>query len=355
MTIQDTLGNGLAALRRRFSNHVNVIQTVAGVERLSGKSLHANWIVGRGLCLYRCEDFSNVPKNRRRAAMELRIPVWSPFEHTGHHCVWSGGTAMVWLWNADAVAQANGGPGAQADAQREIPETLFLPRQSDGTFVQACQHGFDLQHWRDGVLHDSFWSAEEPTQADLNDLRLRHGEYAPEVEVAASPATLAADPWATPINPAEWLATNERTLVTAAVFVLLLAAVWLEARVWHAHWEADAAATELTRLETELGPLLAERAEFLSLRRLNEGLAAYLAEPSQAYLMSVVDGAIPNADAAFKQWSYQQRELTVVVEDPNLDPIAYIESLEAEPLFNEVRTELARDANRLEITLEVQP
>ena len=131
--------------------------------------------------------------------------------------------------------------------------------------------------------------------------------------------------------------------------------MWFEARVWHAHWEADAAAAELTRLETELGPLLAERAEFLSLRQLNEGLAAYLAEPSQAYLMSVVDGAIPNADAAFKQWSYQQRELTVVVEDPNLDPIAYIESLEAEPLFNEVRTELARDANRLEITLEVQP
>ena len=355
MTIQDTLVYGLAALRRRFSNNVNVIQTAAGAKRLSGKSLHANWIVGRGLCLYRCEDFANIPKNRRRAAMELRIPVWSPFEHTGHHCVWSGGTAMVWLWNADAVAQANGGPDAQPDTQREVPETLFLPRQSDGTFVQTCQHGFDLQHWHDGVLRDSFWSAEAPTRRDLEDFRLRRGESVPEAEVAASPATLEPDPWATPINPVDWLATNEKTLVATALFVLLLAAVWFEARIWHAHWEADAAATELTRLETELGPLLAERAEFLRLRQLNEGLAAHLAEPSQAYLMSVVDRAIPNADATFEQWSYQQRELTVVVEDPNLDPIAYIESLEAEPLFNQVRTELARDADRLEITLEVQP
>ena len=355
MTIQDTLGNGLAALRRRFSNHVNVIQTAAGVERLSGKSLHANWIVGRGLCLYRCEDFANVPKNRRRAAMELRIPVWSPFETTSHQCVWSGSTAMVWLWNAEAVAQANGGPDAQTDAQREVPETLFLPRRSDGPYLQACRHGFDLQHWRDGVLRDSFWSPEPPTPPDLTNFWLRHGDSTPEGEVATSAATLASDPWATPISPAEWLTTNESTLVTAGLFVLLLAAVWLEARIWHAHWQADAAATELTRLETELGPLLAERAEFLRLRQLNEGLAAHLAEPSQAYLMSVVDGAIPNADATFVQWSYQQRELTVVVEDPNLDPIAYIESLEAEPHFNQVRTELARDANRLEITLEVQP
>ena len=349
------LGNGLAALRRRFSNHVNVIQTAAGVERLPGKSLHANWIVGRGLCLYRCEDFSNLPKNRRRAAMELRVPVWSPFEHTGHHCVWSGGTAMVWLWNADAVAQANGGPGAQPDAQREVPETIFLPRRSDGTVLQTCQHGFDLQHWRDGVLRDSSWSANAPTTADLTDFQLRHGEPALEGDIAASPAALSPDPWATPVSPADWLATNESTMVATGLFILLLAAVWFEARIWNAHWEADAAATELTRLETELGPLLAERAEFLRLRQLNEGLAAHLAEPSQAYLMSVVDGAIPNADATFEQWNYQQRELTVVVEDANLDPIAYIESLEAEPLFNEVRTELARDANRLEITLEVRP
>ncbi|MCY3814658.1 MAG: hypothetical protein OXH15_23000 [Gammaproteobacteria bacterium] len=363
MTIQEdervvgrrALRNGLSALRRRFSNNVNVIQTAAGVERLSGKSLHANWIVGRGLCLYRCEDFANVPKNRRRAAMELRIPVWSPFEHTGHHCVWSGGTAMVWLWNADAVAQANGGPGAQPDAQREVPETIFLPRRSDGIYLQACQHGFDLQHWRDGVLHDSSWSADTPTTGDLTDFGLRQGGPAPEGEVAPSPAVLSPDPWVTPVSPADWLVANERTLVATGLAALLLAAVWLEARIWHTHWEAKAASTELARLEDELGPLLAERAEFLRLRQVNEGLAAFLTEPSQAYLMSVVDRAIPTESATFQRWSYQQRDLTVVVEDPALDPITYIESLEKEALLTGVRTALTSDADRLEITLQVQP
>ena len=345
----------MAALRRRLSNNANVIQTAAGLERLPGRSLHANRIVGRGLCMYRCEDFARVPKNRRRSALELRVPVWSPFERTGHHCVWSGSTAMVWLWNADAVAEANGGPGAQPETRRDVPETLFLPRQSDGPFLQTCRHGFDLQVWRDGVLRDSFWYPAAPTPADLDDFRRRLDGSAAEAEVVSLPAALATDPWASPISPAEWLASNERALVAGGLFVVLLAAVWFEARIWHAHWEATAAANELARLEDELGPLLAERAEFLRLRQLNEGLAEYLSEPSQAYLTSVVDRAIPNEDATFRQWSYQQRELTVVVEDPMLDPIAYIESLEKERLFNEVRTELARDANHLEITLQVQP
>lgn len=347
MTIQDDLARGITALRRRFANNANVIQTAAGVVRLPGKSLHANWIVGRGLCLYRCEDFANVPKNRRRAALALRVPVWSPFERTGHHCAWSGATAMVWLWNADAVADT------APDAQRLVPETLFLPRHDDGTYLQTCHDGFDLQVWRDGILRESSWFADAPSTTDLDDFRNRLGS-APE-DVSRVAATPAADPWASPVVATDWLAANEKKLVATALAALLLAGIWFEARIWHVHWEADAAATEVSRLEDELGPLLTERTAFLRLRRLNHGLSDLLGEPSQAYLMGVVDSAVPNADATFQQWSYQQRELAVVVEDSALDPIEYIESLDEQPLFDEVRTELAREANRLEITLKVRP
>ena len=90
-------------LRRRFSNKPNVIQTRQGTERLPFKSFHPHWIVGRGLCMYRSEDFGNVPRNKRRAALDLKLPLWSPFANTGHHCVWEGGKAMVWFWDADAV------------------------------------------------------------------------------------------------------------------------------------------------------------------------------------------------------------------------------------------------------------
>ena len=355
MTIRDDANrqfdwaDGVTALRRRFANNANVIQTASGMHRLAGKSLHANWIVGRGLCLYRCEDFANVPKNRRRAALALRVPVWSPFERTGHHTVWSGATAMVWLWNADAIADD------APDTARLVPETLFLPRHGDGTYLQACQDGFDRQVWRDGILRESSWFADASSASD-QDFRRRLDPAAAETDdVVSAPATLAADPWASSIVPSDWLAANEKLLVAGAMAAFLLVGIWFEARIWHVSWEATAAATELARLEEELGPLLIERTAFLRLRQVNDGLAGFLAEPSQAYLMGLVDRAIANVDATFQQWSYQQRELAVVVEDPALDPIEYIQSLEEQPLFDEVRTELARDANRLEITLKVRP
>ena len=87
----------LSGLRRFFSGKRNVIQTRAGAAGLPGAAARSHWIVGRALCMYRREDFSGVPRSKRRAALELKLPVWSPFERTGHHCVWSGGSAMVWF------------------------------------------------------------------------------------------------------------------------------------------------------------------------------------------------------------------------------------------------------------------
>ena len=55
--------------------------------------------------MYRHEDCSRAcPRRKRRAALELKLPVWSPFERTGYHCVWSGSAAMVWFWDEDKVA-----------------------------------------------------------------------------------------------------------------------------------------------------------------------------------------------------------------------------------------------------------
>ena len=118
----------LERLRRLFSNRRNVLQTRGGTVRLAGRSLHAHWIVGRDLCMYRREDFANVPRSKRRSALALKLPVWSPFERSGHYCVWAGSSAMVWFWDADKV-------GAGSDAS-EVPDASDVP--PFGTSVLAA-------------------------------------------------------------------------------------------------------------------------------------------------------------------------------------------------------------------------
>ena len=360
--------------------------------RLEDRSPHSHWIVGRDLCMYRREDFANVPRGKRRPALALKLPVWSPFERTGHHCVWSGSTAMVWFWDEDkigavsAVSDVSDETGAtdapeapeapdasgasdSPDAPRPgvgvrdvaglrvLPETVFYPRKADGLHLQRCREGIELQYWRSDLLVDAFWFPDHPDQDNLRwfiDRQAGGTETLCSSGLGVAGGELAPEPWRVPLAPDEWLEANERRLVAACLLVLLVAAAWQEARFWKIRHLGGSVAAELARMQDELDPLLAARNELLSLHRTNRTLSAILREPSQALLMGLVDRAIPSAQARFREWHYQQRELKVVVEDPDLDPITYVRALEAEPLFDQVRAEPVRGDDRLEITLRVR-
>ena len=368
--------------------------------RLAGRSLHSHWIVGRDLCMYRREDFANVPRSKRRSALALKLPVWSPFERTGHYCVWSGSSAMVWFWDEDQVgagsdasevpdapavppfgtsvpaappsgasvpgappsgASVPGAPpsGASVPAAtglRVLPETVFQPRKPDGLHLQRCREGFELQYWRSDLLADAFWFPDRPDRRKLRWFidRQAGAQALQSSKLGVAGGELSPDPWRVPLAPGEWLEANERVLVATCLLVLALAVAWQEARFWKIRHLAESAATELSRMQDRLEPLLSARSELVRLHRTNRTLSAILREPSQARLMGLVDRAIPSAQARFREWHYQQRELKVIVEDPDLDPIAYVRALEAEPLFDQVRAEPVRGDDRIEITLRVR-
>ena len=338
--------------------------------RLAVRSTHAHWIVGRSLCMYRRHDFANVPKNRRRAAVDLQLPVWSPFRNTGHHTVWQGSEAMVWFWDEDAVAEAQqafrttpaGREAPPAEDLHVLPETVFLPRQEDGVRLQPCRAGFELQHWRDGVLEDAFWYPERPDGDQLDSFLARQGvpdaaARAAQNGAAESPrAEHAPDPWASPVALTDWLQANERALAAAAVLLVAVVAVWQEARYWKIDGLAAVAEAEFDTQQEALAPVLATRDEIVALRRRNEALTTVLNTPSQAHLMGLVDQAIPGESARFAEWSYQQGELQVLVtDDEALDPVAYVRALEAVPRFEAVRVGRATRPDSVEIALRVRP
>ena len=346
------------ALRRRFSDKPNAIQMRDGVARLPARSLHRHWIVGRGLCMYRCEHFANVPRGRRPSALALQVPVWSPFENTGYHAVWSGATAMVWFWDSDVVAvrpqELFDRPGPDAAARVRIrPETLFMPRKADGVHLQACREGFELQHWENEVLRDAFWLPSRPDEARIAWFCERRG-VAAGLAGAAEADAMAPEPWPGTVPVREWALANERALAAGVLGALVLVLVWQEVRIGKMGHLGEAAAAELAQMEAQLGPALGARNELLRLRGRNEALARILNHPSQARIMGLAGQAMPGDDARFYRWRYQQGELRVTVEDPNFDPIAYVRALEAQPLFGQVHVGQSQRNDRVEIILRVR-
>lgn len=348
----------LSALRRRFSDKPNSIQTRDAVERLSARALHRHWIVGRGLCMYRCEDFTNVPRGRRPGALALQVPVWSPFENTGFHVIWAGSTAMVWFWDTDIVnvrpEELFDNPGPQSAARVRVrPETVFMPRKSDGVHLQVCREGCELQHWQDGVLKDSFWLRDRPDEARIEWFCRRLG-LASGLRGEAGADVIAPEPWPGAVSAREWVLANERSLAAALLGALVLVLAWQEMRIGKMGYLGEVAAAELVQMEEKLGPALSARNELVQLRVRNEALARILNQPSQARIIGLADQAVPGDSARFYQWRYQQGELRVTVEDENLDPIAYVRALEAVPVFDQVQVGQSRRNDRVEITLRVR-
>ena len=350
-------------LRTRFARAGNAIQTRAGTEGVPFKTVHPHWIVGRSLCLYRSEDFANVPRNRRDAAVVHRLPVWSPFQRTGHHCVWSGSTAMVWFWDADVVDPRPTLLGLESDADlarvRTVPETVFYPRPephdgAGGFALQRCHEGFELQFWRSAVLVDSLWQADQPDPARIEWFLARRG-LADTATASAQPAPASAgEPWASPITPRAWLLANERNLVIAGLALAAVVAGFQEARHWRLHLATGAAEAELARIDNELAPVLEARTELAALDRRLTRLARLLDTPSQAYVMAEVDRALPDPGTEFRAWRYQRGELVVVLGARGLDTVAAVAALQGESLFTGVEPGQAQQGG-MEIRLRVAP
>lgn len=370
--LAEPLANQVRRLRGRFARRPNAIQTRTGSEPLELKTVHPHWIVGRDLCLYRAEDFAAIPKNRRDAAVALRIPVWSPFERTAHHCVWSGTTALVWFWDQDAVDihPADLGitePETDTEAPesparvRILPESVFQPRPGPGLRLQACANGFDLQYWHDDILHDSLWLPNPPDPARIRAFTSQVA-IAPDdaldtspPEPEFSPASFSPDPWYSPLTPQAWLLANERTLVILGLAFFAAVAAFEEARVWRYHFAHQAAAAELREIDRELAPVLDARNELNAIDARNAFLAELLNEPSQAGLMLRVHRALPDEMTEFQAWRYQQRDLAMTLsDDPGLDAVAVVAELQAEPMFKDVQPgRTQRDGT--EITLRIDP
>lgn len=336
-------------MRRRFSNQPNVIETADGVAQLPLRSPRRRWIVGRDLCLYRCEDFDNVPRSRRRAALELNIPVWSPFARTGHHCVWAGAAAMVWMWDAEQVGRSE---EARAHTAQWLPETVLHPKKADGAHLQACQRGFELQHWRGGVLRASYWQPEQADQATWDWFAGRVDAPAEQTAPTAHQAQFAPAPWATPVTPGDWLRARERSLVAGGFALFAVVACWQEARIWTLAAHTAAAAEAVQQRQDELDPLLRARNEVRSLRIRNGALATLFSAPSQPELMVLVDQSVPEG-AAFWQWRYQTGDLALVLTGEQLDPVACVKGLSR--VFDEVTLPGRQQPGRVDIALKVRP
>ena len=298
--------------------------------------------------MYRYQDFSHVPKNKRESALESALGLWSPFEQTGWYCHWHAGFAMVWFWDKSAIDYDE----LPALNLRVIPETVMSNRSQNGCVRQQCVSGVELQYWNNSVLVDSLWFAVEPDTQQVHKFSAR---YSKSTDLVAQSSPDIFQAWFQELGPIEWLKHYEKHLVSIVVVFFGILMIWQEVRIFRAQHQERAAEIRLLDLEEELAPLLAARNEIDRLLQRNNSTLRLASIPSQARLMTLVSKVLPSPSVLFREWHFQQGALKFTVEDPEAgtNTVDYVTALRAEPTFTDISAEQARGNNRFQITLRV--
>lgn len=313
----------------------------------------AQWVIERSQCLYRCLDFSHVPRGQRSQALSTKLPSLSPYRSPGYYAVWRGGQVMLWLWDhelqLEMAQQSNGFPRHY----RCLPETLLqspvLVDAPNHVRLLAGRLGHDLQVWKSGVLLLSIHYRSPPSPEQMSLVIRGVGGIDAHSGVAAEQAQYLALPWAGGGQgiQADW----ERWMPHALLAVLLLGGIFQLTQGVSWWMEARSLQGEHEQLMERLDNLLTARTRAQQAHDAIEKLQQRMqASPLQIELLRKISGLLP-PDSKLSHWRFAGNDLELLITTQNTDPRFFVKRLEEEGGFHNVKVEPSPRGDGLQLVM----
>ncbi len=335
--------------------------TAEGASLLASKNPHespaqldvATLIVPRKFLFYQCFDLESVPRPLRANLIQQRLKQVSPFTYPASWQVAHGDLVQVWFWDASRVTTALSQQSDDFPAVDVLPELAFYEPLANGLRIQSCQEGIELQYWHQHVLKHSRWFAYEPNERELRDfVRVCGAEEGLAWQQGTN--SLLSKPWN---EKPFWSKENLTSEAVAPRLVLGVLLAWLILQLGlsigtqiHEKILATSVASKTKQLKT----LVRERDGALQQQEFNQAVMTLIDNPSQLHLLAQVQACFP-ADGKYSilDWQYQHGQLTLVVQQDNLDTRALIQACSANAAFSEVHVEpgITPDQTRVLFTL----
>lgn len=318
--------------------------------------------MSRALCRFNRFDLSRLPAAKRKAALALQLPQWSPFTDSAYAIIWQQGFASVWCWDNSRIDAEILKHGRQPKAEQKIPETLLRAPHQEGLRLTRCLEGVEGQYWQDAQLVASRWWPQSPKAEDWLSFQRDCGVPAEQQQAAIvlRDLPLLVQPWSKISNLAG--STGELPLAELASYGALLLLLGL-ATVYFGlqHFQIKSAISngtvELAALKKKAAPLFdAREAALGSLARLK---AIYALEryPQPLALMAMVAKVLPKDGAFVREWEMTDNQLRLTVNSPNLNiaGTTYVEALEKTGALSDVKIITNADPKLMSFVMSVLP
>lgn len=328
------------------------IKLLAGYPAYELTSLEsATLIIPRKYLFYQCIELGLVSRSLRTNLLIQRIRQLSPFNNPAHWQVSDGNLEQVWFWEAERVIRMH--HEQDLPTLSVVPEIMLYPPLDNGLRVQPCIEGWDLQYWSAKVLRQSRWFATKPDARDQADFMRVCGATENE-EWYEGDTTLLAKPWN---EKAFWSKENLTSEAVAPRLVMGVLLAWLMLQIGLSigvQIHEKILATSVASKNKQLKTLVRERDGALQQQEFNQAIVTLVSSPTQLHLLAQVRACLP-ADGKYSilDWQYQHGQLTLLLQQDNLDTRALIQACSANATFKEVHVEpgITPDQTRVLFTL----
>lgn len=332
------------------------------VKLATGRVGVSQWILSRALCRFNRFDLSRLPAAKRKAALALQLPQWSPYSDSGYAIVWQQGFASVWCWDNSRIDAVIAQHDRNPKTQQKIPESLLREPLSNGSRLIRCLDGVEGQFWQDGQLIASRWWPQPPDVhgwlSFQRDCGIDAGQQADTVSIQDLP--MQAQPWGKiSVQPGSGAGIPAAEAIFYCVLALALGLPAIYLGLQHVQISRATAArnAELAAIKQQASPLFAAREQAMaSLARLKT-IYALERYPQPLVLMAPVAQTLSKDGAYVREWSMIEDKLKITVSSPtnNIAGTAYVEALQKAGPFAEVRIITNADPKLMTFAMTVLP
>jgi len=334
--------------KRLFSTkHYYQLRDEVKVFEVTGRT--CLWVVSRGCSIFRRVDFKHVPPTKRRAALEQKLPLISPFKNPGYWVDWQSGYANIWLWDAEQQKKLMGDFFELESREVEaIPESAFAEKEIEGGRLWQGRDGYIGQYWANNELLGEMWCQSSPSDDDwyvfLKGLSVANVPI-PQCE---SLKVAGGIHWKSAQHGQLISGANEKIVMWIAVVVFALTVSYQFTGVTRLLWHSAAVKSEIENLSPQAEKTVLVRDQFYSLRNQNREYAS-IASRTQLDLMSEIGDILVKSKVKILVWIYESPGLEMIIADASPELSKYVKEFEALGWMTDIRID--RRQNKKEITI----
>jgi len=306
---------------------------------------------------------NRLPVAKRKAALALQLPQWSPYADSGYAITWKNGFASVWCWDRQRIDSEIQKNGKTPKSQKKIPETMLRAPLENGLRLLKCLDGVEGQYWQDGQLVASRWWPQKPDDHGWLAFQRDCGVPADAQQTAKTvqDLPLLAQTWgkiALPGGSADDISIAETAFYGVMALGLGVTTVVLGLQHHQIAHAIDLRANELATIKKKAGDVFSARESAMNTLARIKSIDAIEPFPQPLVLMEALAESLPKDEGVFvREWDMTGAHLKVTISSPGANIVGanYVQALEKTGRFTDIQIVTDVDPKTTSFSMTIPP